>query len=69
MIKNPKLFLKEEEEMRAAFLQSLTYPKSAVIMQALLSSKLILKMHFSDDDHPVALYKSVKRKDERNHIR
>ena len=60
MIKNIKKFSKQVENERLNYLRRLTLKDSRRILEGLLSSSLILKMKFTDDDHPVALFKMVK---------
>ena len=62
MINNINKYLRDTENERKIFLQRLTYKKSARILEELLSSELLLKMHFSDDDHPISLWKQVELK-------
>ena len=61
MIKNPRKFIAYSESERRKRLQRLTYLQSARITEAMISSSSLLrKMHFKDDDHPIALFKQVQ---------
>ena len=61
MIKNIKKFSKEERKRHLSYLRRLSLKDSCRIVEAILSSSLMLKMKFSDDDQPVALSKLVRR--------
>lgn len=60
MIKNLKKFSKEDEKRRLNYLRRLSLKDSCRIVEEILSSALMLKMKFADDDRPVALFKLMK---------
>lgn len=62
MIKNSKEFVSFSEAQRRKDLKHLTYRQSARLTEAMLSSVLLRKMNFKDDDHPIALFKQVQLK-------
>lgn len=59
MIKNHRKFFKEDEKRRIDYLHNLSIKKSAHILEEILSSHLMVKLNFIDDDRPVALSKLV----------
>ncbi len=61
MIFNRKKYLQECEAKKRIFLQKLSIKQSVKILEDLLRSHLYTKMYFLNDDHPIALYKQVKK--------
>lgn len=59
MIKDPKRYRAWSERERAMRLRRLSYIQSAKRVEALLRLQLIHELHFAEDDHPVALDRTV----------
>jgi hypothetical protein len=62
MIKDPKRYREHSERERAKFLRGLTYRQSARLLEALISSRLVLELRFAEDDAPRALSRHTHAK-------
>ena len=60
MVHNHKKYLQECKKDKRIFLRKLTIKQSVAILEDLLRSKLFSKFKFTNDDHPIALYKQVE---------
>lgn len=61
MIKNIKKYILDSEKEREMFLKKMTYRQSSKILESIMSSKILLEMHFVDDDNPISLSRQKKR--------
>jgi hypothetical protein len=60
MVHNYKKYLQECEKEKRKFLKKLTIKQSVAILEDLLMSQLLSKFKFTNDDHPIALYKQIE---------